>query len=93
MDRLYREGIQYRKAGVLLFDLQPAGGVVGSLFAQPDPRAERVTAMMGAINRRYSRGTLKLSAEGNRGAAVARALQRLSARYANRVVELPTAHA
>lgn len=93
VDRLYREGIQYRKAGVLLFDLQPAAGVVGSLFAQPDPRAERVMATMDAINRRYGRGTLKLAAEGTGALPWLTRRQRLSARYTTRLAELPTAHA
>lgn len=93
VDRLYRDGIQYRKAGVLLFDLQPAAGVVGSLFAQPDPRAERVVATMDAINRRYGRGTLKLAAEGTGALPWLTRRQRLSARFTTRLAEVPTARA
>lgn len=88
VDRLWRDGIEYRKAGVVLFDLQPAAGVVGTLFAAPDPRAERVAATMEAVNRRLGRGTLRLAAEGTGARPWLTRRQRLSPRYTTRADEL-----
>lgn len=97
VDRLWREGVQFRKAGVLLYDLQPAAGVVGTLFDRPDPRAEAVVAAMDRINARYGRGTVKLAAEGARPGVGAlpwlTRRQRLSPRYTTRLAELPTVRA
>lgn len=94
VDRLYREGVQFRRAGVVLYDLQPAAGVVGTLFAAPDPRAERVGAAMDAINRRFGRGTVQLAAEGwgdERPWLTRR--RRLSRCYTTRLSDVPVVRA
>ena len=93
VDALYRPGIEYRKAGVLLFDLQPAAGAIGTLFARPDPRDARVVETMDAINRRFGRGTVRLAAEGTGERPWLTRRQRLSPRYTTRLDELPTVQA
>ena len=65
INRLYRPGYAYQKAGVMLSDLRPAALAQGSLLAAVDPdRSQNLMATLDAINQRWGRGTLKTAAEG-----------------------------
>lgn len=64
--RIYRRGLRYKKAGVLLLELVPAGQRQGELFtpqALTGSRA-RLLAVLDTLNRRLGRGTLRFAAEG-----------------------------
>ncbi len=65
---IYREGYEYKKAGVVLLDLAPVGAVTGDLFAatrvEATERRERLMAVMDGINTRWGRGTVRYLAEG-----------------------------
>ena len=65
---IYREGYEYKKAGVVLLDLAPVGAVTGDLFAatrvEATERRERLMAVMDGINGRWGRGTVRYLAEG-----------------------------
>ncbi len=58
---IYQHGYAYSKCSVLLMDLSQRGEVTPDLFA-PTPRrgAERLMAVMDAINQREGRGTVRL---------------------------------
>lgn len=64
---LYRDGHEYKKAGVMLIDLMPAGTVQGSLFDRPDD-AKAVARMraLDALNARYGRGTVTFASMGRK---------------------------
>ncbi|KMO23406.1 Y-family DNA polymerase [Methylobacterium indicum] len=62
---IYRPKFRYKKTGILLLDLAPAGSVQGSLFLRPDDR--RRVELMGAIdaiNRRYGRDRVRFAGTG-----------------------------
>lgn len=91
---LYRQGFEYKRAGVVLLDLAPAGAVTGDLFAatkaEMTARRERLMAIMDGINHRWGQGTARYLAEGleqpwrmNR--------QRMTPRYTTCWEELPVA--
>ena len=91
---IYREGYEYKKAGVVLLDLAPVGAVTGDLFAatrvEATERRERLMAVMDGINTRWGRGTVRYLAEGltqpwqmRRG--------RMTPRYTTSWEELPVA--
>ena len=65
---IYREGYEYKRAGVVLLDLAPVGAVTGDLFAatriEATERRERLMAVMDGINTRWGRGTVRYLAEG-----------------------------
>ena len=65
---IYREGYEYKKAGVVLLDLAPVGAVTGDLLAATrvaaTERRERLMAVMDGINGRWGRGTVRYLAEG-----------------------------
>jgi DNA polymerase V len=92
LDRIFRPGDEYQKAGVMLLDLAPAGRRQESLFAAPeaaDPEhSARLMEALDRINRRHGRGALRYASE-----AVSddwRMRQRLkSPAYTTRWKELP----
>ena len=66
VDRIYRQGPAYAKAGVMLYDLAPRSRRQGSLFdaVEADVRREELMTAMDNVNRRYGRGMLRFGAEG-----------------------------
>ena len=78
VERLYRPGYQYKKAGVLLTELSPASVVQGDLFSDP-AQQERREALMQAVdslNQQCGAGTVFCAAEGVRKEWGMRAAQR-----------------
>lgn len=69
LQRIFKEGYQYKKAGVILGDIGPEHIIQTDLFAdQEDVASASVMATMDEINAKYGRGTLKLSNDGARNA-------------------------
>jgi len=66
VERLYRPGYQYKKAGVLLTELGPASVVQGDLFSAPAQQARRRALMrtVDSLNQRFGAGTVFCAAEG-----------------------------
>jgi DNA polymerase V len=66
LETIFRDGIEYKKAGVILSDLRPASAVEFSLFDDQHKHAQDTKAMnvMDAINARMGRDTLKVGACG-----------------------------
>ncbi|MDX1546316.1 MAG: Y-family DNA polymerase [Rhodothermales bacterium] len=65
LDRLYRPGYRYRKAGVMLTGLRPAGSPQADLF-EPANHGRHAALMeaVDALNGRYGRGTVFFAASG-----------------------------
>lgn len=61
---IYRPGFRYQKAGVALFDIEPAATVQRDLFATQDDAADRLMAALDSINRKMGAGTLRLASTG-----------------------------
>ncbi len=67
LDRIFRKGYRYKKAGVMLSGLEPIGCRQLSLLAPvrtSDPKAERLMEAMDRANARWGRDTLRLAACG-----------------------------
>lgn len=70
LDRVFRPGYPYAKAGVMLYGLERADTRQGSLLAlaegtaEHDAARERLMAVADRINARYGRGKLRHAAEG-----------------------------
>ena len=64
--RMYRPGFGYRKAGVVLSDLQPASAVQADLFDDPHQTQARQRLMqtVDQINASMGSGTVRLASEG-----------------------------
>jgi DNA polymerase V len=66
LERIYRAGLAYQRAGVLLPDLVAAGVEQTSLFAPALPdaaRAKRLMDVLDSINSAYGRGTMRYGSE------------------------------
>ncbi len=88
LDRCFRPGFTYRKAGVLLMGLMPDDRIQGDLFTPgDDPRRRTLMATVDALNRRFGRHTLFFAAEGTQRPWAMKQLQR-SPRYTTRWDEL-----
>ncbi|NQV46778.1 MAG: Y-family DNA polymerase [Rhodospirillaceae bacterium] len=66
--RIYKPGLDYKQAGVMLLDLAPRAQAQSSLFAQPDKKTEQrsdsLMAALDGINTRMGRDALRYGAAG-----------------------------
>lgn len=86
--QLYRSGINYKKAGIMLLDLIPASQRQHSLWDTPTmERQETLMTVMDAVNRKHGKNTLFFAALGiNRDWQMKQELR--SPRYTTRWEEL-----
>ncbi|HSI42834.1 MAG TPA: translesion error-prone DNA polymerase V subunit UmuC [Methylotenera sp.] len=68
LKRVYKPGIYFQKAGVMLMDLVPKTIHQGDMFACTANQAKKANLMqtVDALNRKYSKGTIKFGGEGLR---------------------------
>lgn len=92
VDRLYRAGCEFKRAGVLAGGLEHAGALQPDLFGEQSvdqlERRHHCLKTLDAINRRYGRGTLRFLAEGTLQSWQMRRLHKSPA-YTTRFSELP----
>lgn len=69
LQRIYKPGFNYAKAGVMLLELQPDSRVQGELDLGEAECEDRSALMstLDAVNKRYGRGTVQLASAGNQG--------------------------
>ena len=78
---IWKSGVRYKKAGVLLLDLSAATHVQGDLWtAADDNRSKALMGALDSLNGRYGRATVTLASTGRRQGWRLRA-ERRSARY------------
>lgn len=90
LDTLFREGQEYAKAGIVLFDLGPACGQQGSLLTleENNSRREGLMAVLDQINAKHGKA-IKFGAEGMDSSAWQAKRAHLSPRYTTHWDELP----
>jgi DNA polymerase V len=78
IERIYRPGFAYKKAGVMLLGLHPAGQDLGDLFCNPPQRerSSQLMQVMDRLNQEYGSNTLRLAAAGLRPQWTMRSSQR-----------------
>ena len=73
LESIFRAGYEYKKAGVIVSGLIPAGvsPAILPLFPQelplPDDRQKKLMTVMDSINQRYGSGSIQLAAENSAG--------------------------
>jgi DNA polymerase V len=81
LERIYRQGFKYKKAGVMLNHLVPAEKLSRRMFGDMSfERSRRLAKAMDDINRRHGRDTIRFGVARADGSWKTRCLQR-SARY------------
>lgn len=63
LERIYRTGYKYKKAGVVLMDLSNEFPEQLSLFSNKNPKHKKLMKTMDALNLNYGRHTLKLASQ------------------------------
>ena len=65
LERIFRPGYSYQRAGILLPDLLPAGVAQMSLFdtGEHSARSEQLMATLDNINRRHGKKTIQYASE------------------------------
>jgi DNA polymerase V len=94
LELIYRPGYNYKKAGVMLMDLNPKGIVQGSLFANPWEGTEpnRTMEVLDSLNKRFGRDCLQLASSGTHHRWQTKA-DRKTPRYTTSWNEFPIAKA
>jgi DNA polymerase V len=67
LERIFRPGYQYQRAGVLLPDLMPNGLMQLSLFqdnVDHNPKSERLMMVLDAINQAHGRHSIRYASQG-----------------------------
>ena len=66
LERIFKQGPTYAKAGIMLFDLAPRSRMQSNLFdsAEEDAKRENLMAALDNVNERFGRGTLRFGSEG-----------------------------
>lgn len=66
LKRLYKEGVYYQKAGVMLMELVSSQGQQTDLFGFTlgDSMSAKLMYTLDSINQKYNKGTIKLASEG-----------------------------
>lgn len=64
LKQIYRPGYSYKKAGIVLLEIQPAAERQQLLFKDEDPRSAKVMKVMDALNGEYGRSTVSLASSG-----------------------------
>ena len=64
LKEIYREGFKYKKAGVMLLDLDDADHVAQSLFDRPDPKDDKLIEAFDQINRQQGPGAINFGTTG-----------------------------
>ncbi|WP_126444623.1 Y-family DNA polymerase [Sulfuricystis multivorans] len=88
LERIYRPGFAYQKAGIALLELSPAAAQPQDLFAAPRDN-RRLMQAMDRINAIWGRGTLRSAATGRGDACWQMKRERLSPGYTTRWDQLP----
>ncbi|HNW50948.1 MAG TPA: Y-family DNA polymerase [Prolixibacteraceae bacterium] len=66
LDAIFRSGLLFKKAGVIVSGIVPDNQIQGNLFFEEDrQRQDKISVVTDRINRKYGRDTLKLAAQGS----------------------------
>ncbi len=64
LKRIYRPGYLYKKAGIVLMEIQPASMRQQLLFKEENPKSAKVMLAMDTLNGAYGRNTVSLASSG-----------------------------
>ena len=94
LQKIYKEGYRYKKAGVMMMDISPEGAVQMNVFDPMNPEDRRkhdvLMKVIDMINNRFGRNTIYLLAQGN-GKKWWIKQEKLCPCYTTRLSDLPVA--
>ena len=63
-ERMFKEGYQYKKAGIMLSEISPVTRRQGDLLEAAPAGNQRLMQALDMLNKRYGRGAVKISTQG-----------------------------
>ncbi len=88
LDRIFKEGLKYKRVGVSLIGLYPDNNVQGNLFTMPNPNTKNLQKVIDKLNIKYEQNTVRIASCGyNRQHWESKAEIR-SPRYSTRLNEI-----
>lgn len=91
LQQIFREGHQYKKAGVIVMDIVPEDYEQTTLFDQPDPRHKQLMKTVDKLNRSYGSHKVKLGSQ-DAGVTWKMRQEHLSPRYTTRLSDIITVY-
>ncbi len=92
LKKIFKEGFQYKKAGVIVMDLTPENQAQADLFENSDPRHTRLMKAVDQINHSIGQQKIKLGCQ-DLGRTWKMRQERLSPRYTTQLREIITVRA
>jgi len=92
LKRIYRPGYSYKKAGIVLMEIQPAAVRQQLLFRDENPRSAKVMKVMDALNGEYGRSTVSLASSGIQKRWLAK-FEKRTPHYTTNWADIPTVKA
>ena len=92
LERIFRPGYRYHKAGVMLMELGSGETIQENLFRESSPRRPNLMGAIDSLNRKMGRGAVRYGSEGF-GTAWRMKAARHSPRYTTRWEDLPRVRA
>lgn len=84
---IYKEGLSYKKAGVIALDLTPESGRQLNLFTNENPKHRDLMSVMDKLNARIGQNKVKLACQ-DLGRTWKMNQEKISARYTTRLDEI-----
>lgn len=86
---IYRPGFKYKKCGIFVNDLTPAGDVQLNLFVEQDTdKKKSLNNTLDLLNKKYGKGTLKYAIQGTKNEWKLRA-DNLSPSFTTKLTDVP----
>ncbi len=87
MDKIYKDGYSYKKAGVVVMDFVPESTIQQCLFEQPNPKHTPLMKVMDKLNKKIGRHKVKLAVQ-DKNRIWKMKQEKLSKRYTTQLAEI-----
>ena len=87
LKEIYKEGYQYKKAGVIVMELTPQSEKQLIIFTEENPKHQKLMQVMDGLNKTIGQKKLKLACQ-DLGRTWKMKQERLSPRYTTRLDEI-----
>ncbi|GGB98596.1 Y-family DNA polymerase [Dyadobacter sediminis] len=87
LKQIYKEGYQYKKAGVIVMEISPADCGQQMIFQNSDPKHNQLFAVIDKLNKAYGQQKVKLAAQ-DLGRTWKMKQERLSPRYTTQLKDI-----
>jgi DNA polymerase V len=92
LQKIFKEGIFYKKAGVIIMDFCPKAIVQATLFNTPNPKHDALMKAIDSINQHIGHQKIKLASQ-DQGRQWKMKQEKLSQRYTTKLSEIMVVHA